>query len=216
MAIANLTDILFSHWQGTILPFNVDEVASNQVFTDLITAYSHPNRYYHTLKHIHHVLKTIDTLQIYTQDLPSVQLAAWFHDVIYNTQLLDNEEKSADYAAKLLTKLKIPQININIAKNLILQTKNHENSEDNYNAYVLLDADLAILAVNPTEYQEYAKAIRQEYAWVLEADYIKGRKQVLEKFLQRPQIYYTPLMCDRSEQSARFNLQQEIDQLLQK
>ncbi|BAZ86821.1 hypothetical protein NIES806_30370 [Dolichospermum compactum NIES-806] len=43
------------------------------------------------------------------------------------------------------------------------------------------------------EYQAYSQAIRQEYAWVSELEYIIGRKQVLERFWQREKIYFTPL-----------------------
>lgn len=84
---------------------------------------------------------------------------------------------------------------------------------DDYDSQVLLDADLAILATNPVQYLEYAHAIRQEYSWVAEADYITGRQQVLEKFLQRSLIYFTPLMLEFAEPSARSNIQAEIQSL---
>jgi predicted metal-dependent HD superfamily phosphohydrolase len=203
---------LFLHWQSTFHPFTIDKVAANKAFADLVAAYSSPNRYYHNLKHIHHVISTIDTLQVYTQDLPSVKLAAWFHDIIYDTQSQDNEEKSADYAAKILENLAIPANNINTVHQLILNTKYHQGND--LNSQVLLDADLAILAAKPIEYQEYSQAIRQEYAWVSESEYITGRRQVLERFLQRERIYFTPSMFDSAEQSARYNLQTEINYLL--
>ncbi|MHC5828185.1 MAG: hypothetical protein ACYT04_72910, partial [Nostoc sp.] len=57
-------------------------------------------------------------------------------------------------------------------------------------------------------------AIRQEYDWVAEADYIIGRRQVLEEFLQRSHIYFTPLMSEFAEPSARGNIQAEIQSLL--
>jgi predicted metal-dependent HD superfamily phosphohydrolase len=82
---------LFGYWQQTLQNFRVERVASEQAFTDLVTAYSTSDRHYHTIKHIAHVLSTIDTLQAYTQDLAAVQLAAWFHDVIYHPQAQDNE-----------------------------------------------------------------------------------------------------------------------------
>jgi len=208
MNTKKLISALFLHWQSTFYLFNIDKVAANRAFTDLVAAYSSPNRYYHNLKHIYHVISTIDILQVYTQDLAAVKLAAWFHDVIYNTQSQDSEEKSADYAAKILENLAIPDNNINIVHQLILNTKYHQGND--LNSHVLLDADLAILAAKPIEYQEYSQAIRQEYAWVSELEYITGRRQVLERFLQRERIYFTPLMFDSAEQSARDNLEREI------
>ena len=208
----NLLDVLFFRWQNTFQLFSTDEILVSKAFTSLVSAYSSPNRYYHTLKHIHQVINTIDTLQVYTQDLPSVKLAAWFHDIVYDPHAQDNEEKSADYAAKILANLGIPVNNINTVRQLILNTKYHQG--DDINSQVLLDADLAILAAKPGEYQEYSQAIRQEYAWVSESEYITGRRQVLERFLQRERIYFTPLMFDSAEQSARCNLETEITDLL--
>ncbi|MEJ1936450.1 hypothetical protein WDZ92_40175 [Nostoc sp. NIES-2111] len=148
-------------------------------------------------------------LQAYTQDLSLVEIAAWFHDVIYDSQAQDNEEKSANYASDLLNNLDIPNSCITTVQRLILNTKHHQ--ADDFDSQVLLDADLAILAAEAVDYQEYANAIRQEYAWVSDDEYIKGRTKVLEKFLQRQRIYFTPLMYDKSEQLARANLQMEIN-----
>lgn len=209
MPATNPKDALLSRWQNTLQPFGIDQAAANKAFTRLVEAYSSCDRNYHTLKHIEQVLNTIDTLQVYAQNLPAVQLAAWLHDVVYDTQAQDNEERSADYAGELLRSLGIPSSNITIVTRLILHTK-HQAVTDDIDSQVLLDADLAILAANPVQYQEYANAIRQEYSWVSEADYITGRRQVLERFLQRQRIYFTPLMFEMSEKSARSNLQAEI------
>ncbi|WP_442944170.1 HD domain-containing protein [Nostoc sp.] len=206
-------DILFYNWQHTLQPFGVDQVAAEKAFNRLVAAYSTPGRYYHTLKHIDHVLGTIEILQGYTNNLAAVQLAAWFHDVVYDTQAQDNEQKSADYAFELLSNLGIPESTITTVTRLILNTKDHQAAMDDYDSQVLLDADLAILATNLVQYPEYAHAIRQEYGWVAEADYITGRRQVLEQFLQRSRIYFTPLMSEFAERSARGNIQEEIQSL---
>jgi len=204
------TDTLFCQWQNTLQFFEVDTLAAEKTFLKLVAAYSSPHRHYHTLQHIDHVLNTLETLQVYTQNLAAVQLAAWFHDVVYDTQAQDNEEKSADYACELLINLSLPESAIATVTRLILNTKYHQAPEDDYDSQVLVDADLAILAANPVQYQKYANAIRYEYVWVSDQDYIKGRKQVLEKLLQRPHIYFTPLMLEFAEPSARDNVQREI------
>jgi predicted metal-dependent HD superfamily phosphohydrolase len=214
MPTESLTHILFSNWQHTLQPFGVDQVAAEKAFNDLIAAYSTPGRYYHTLKHIDRVFKTIQILQGYTTNLAAVQLAAWFHDVVYDTQAQDNEQRSADYAFDLLSNLGIPESTITIVTRIILNTKDHQAAVDDYDSQVLLDADLAILATNQVQYREYAHAIRQEYSWMTEADYITGRQQVLERFLQRSHIYFTPLMLEFAEPCARGNIQGEIQSLL--
>ncbi|MBN3957562.1 hypothetical protein [Nostoc sp. NMS8] len=214
MPTENLTHILFSNWQHTLQPFGVDQVAADKAFYPLIAAYSTPDRYYHTLKHIDRILSTIEILQGYTNNLAAVQLAAWFHDVVYDSQSQDNEERSADYASELLSNLGIPETIITTVTRLILNTKDHQAAVNDYDSQVLLDADLGILATDSVQYREYSYAIRQEYAWVAEEDYIRGRQQVLEGFLRRSHIYFTPLMLEFAEPSARGNIQGEIQSLL--
>ncbi|MBD2451040.1 hypothetical protein H6G76_28710 [Nostoc sp. FACHB-152] len=209
------TDRLLCQWQTTLQTFDVDKLAAEEAFTQLVTAYSSPHRSYHTLQHINYVLSTIDILQIYTQNLAAVQLAAWLHDVVYDPQAQDNEEKSAAYACELLSNLSLPQDAIATVTRLILHTKHHQAADDD-DSQVLLDADLAILAANLVQYQEYANAIRQEYAWLSDADYIQGRNLVLNKFLQRQRIYFTPLMFEFAEPAARDNIKREIKNLLLK
>ncbi|AUT03250.1 hypothetical protein CLI64_24115 [Nostoc sp. CENA543] len=206
----NLKDILLYRWQQTLEPFGVDQVAMETAFAQLVTVYSAPHRHYHNLDHINHVLEIIDTLKTYTDNLSAVQLAAWFHDVVYEPQAQDNEEKSAEYADQLLNTLKLPTEHINTVTRLILNTKSHQTDERDLDSQVLLDADLGILAVNPEHYLKYADAIRQEYSWLSTLEYMTARKQFLQKFLQRPQIYCTPLMLEFAELFARYNLNAEV------
>lgn len=209
MSISNLNQILFYHWQEIVQPFHVDSVIANQIFADLILAYSQPHRYYHTLQHIYSVLNTVDMLKMYIDDLSTVKFAVWFHDVVYDTHRKDNEEKSAEYAGEMLKKLALNHHQIEKIQQLILATKNHQG--DDIDSQVLLDADLGIFAADKIEYQKYAEAIRQEYAWVSDVEYIQGRRMILTKFLQRPSIYLTPLMLESAEELARFNMQAELD-----
>jgi len=81
------------------------------------------------------------------------------------------------------------------------------------NFHVLLDADLATLAADYDEYNEYAQAIRQEFAFVPEEQYRIGRRQVLTSFLERERIFLTEAMYQQHEQAARNNIQREIDSL---
>ncbi|MBE9082450.1 hypothetical protein IQ278_09980 [Tolypothrix sp. LEGE 11397] len=215
MSKEKLLDILLYRWQQTLLPLKVNPIDTNIIFNHLIAGYLAPGRYYHTLEHILHVLITIDNLQDYVQDMYAVQIAAWFHDIVYDTQAKDNEEKSAEYASELLHNLGLTANKIDHITRLIIDTKSHQAAADDFDSQVLLDADLAILAADPVQYQEYAQAIRQEYAWVPQDQYIAGRKQVLEKFLQRDRIYFTPLMFEVAEEIARANITAEIKTLSQ-
>lgn len=188
----------------------VEARLSEKVFLDLVIAYSSAGRIYHTLDHIQQVLKTIEQMRSLTLNLPTIQLAAWFHDVIYDSIAKDNEEKSAEYAEVVLNSLQISKTTIAQVKNLILYTKNHQAPAADIDSQILLDADLAIFGSTESEYRDYAQAIRQEYSWVSDAEYRFRRKQVLQNFLHRKRIYLTEYLFVKLEKRARQNLQAEI------
>src|SRR4051794_20184465 len=85
-------------WVTLVKSYGVNEAEAAATFAGIAGLYSEPGRYYHTLKHIWYVLDTVRGLQDLSQNWPAVQFAAWFHDVIYDSQAKDNEEKSAEYA----------------------------------------------------------------------------------------------------------------------
>ena len=205
--------IALSNWQSLLQPFPVDPVVSQNVFFDLATVYSSSGRFYHNLAHIQQVLQRIDGMRSRAQNSAALEFAVWFHDVIYNPQANDNEEKSAAYAAKSLKTLGIPAEIIYPVNQLILTTKNHQAPEQDIDSQILLDADLSILGASETDYGVYAQAIRQEYAWLSESDYRFGRLQVLQKFLERERIYLTGPMFAALEIKARQNIQAEIRSL---
>jgi len=153
------------------------------------------------------VLETVERLGSSAPKLNAVKLAVWLHDVIYDSKASDSEVRSAEFAERLCHDLSIPEGRI--VASLILKTKTHD-AEDDPDAKVLLDADLAILGASERVYQNYAEQIRQEYAWVREQDYRVGRQQVLTKFLSRPKIFH---FLSHLEEPARRNISAEIAQL---
>lgn len=119
-------ETLKSNWESLLQPFQLDPRVTQRVFLDLVTAYSSAARFYHTLEHIQHILEIINELRLLATNFPALQLAAWFHDAIYDSRANDNEEKSADYAVVALNQLEIPIVIIDRVKLLILMTKTHQ------------------------------------------------------------------------------------------
>ena len=186
------------------------------LFTQLITNYQEPDRHYHNLQHLQQLFTALQNFNPsnYLNDRPSIILAIFFHDEIYDTRSHENEAQSAKWATESLTKLNLPNATIDRITYLIHLTKHHPAQPTDLNAQLLLDLDLSILATPPIQYQTYAQAIRQEYSWVPETDYRKGRSQILQNFLNRDRLYHHPEM-HHHEQQARTNLNQEIQNLKQ-
>lgn len=83
--------------------------------------------------------------------------------------------------------------------------------KDNYNdAAYLLDMDLSILGMSWSLYEQYAQAVRQEYAHVTDADYRYSRTTVLQGLLAHPRLYLTDYYYERLEAQARVNIKREL------
>jgi len=194
-------------WHDLLRTWAVDPILADRILEDICKYYAGAGRFYHTLDHVQNVMGTVESLASHAQDLNAVKLAAWLHDVIYDSRASDNEERSAEYAERLCAELTIPQGGL--VASLIRKTKTHDAGGD-ADAQVLLDADLAILGASELDYRTFAQQIRREYEWVPEPEYRKGRRKVLERFLARPRIFH---FLARLEEPARRNIAAEIAQL---
>ncbi len=197
---------LRARWLALMESFAVDAQQAEVAFMDLAARYGENGRHYHTLAHIENVLDTVDALRPFTQNFAAVELAAWFHDVIYDPQAADNEAESAGYAALILGAMGLPVATIDKVKRLIQATTHAYPCPDDPDCQVLLDADLATFGSDWLLQEEIADAIRQEFSFVPEEAYRVGRRQVLQQFLQRDRIFYNPKMFEQYEERARQNI----------
>jgi predicted metal-dependent HD superfamily phosphohydrolase len=196
-----------------LVGLGIERKMAEAIILDLETAYHQEWRYYHTLDHIFAVLQQVDRLVYLAKNPAAVRLAALFHDVVYIPTAKDNEEQSAEYAGKILSGTGLASELIEEVKRLVLATKTHSAGSEDIGCQVLLDADLSILGSNAEHYIAYTENIRLEYAEIPEEQYRVGRKQVMEKFLMRPRLYFTDVMFDAYEQQARHNITEEIKRL---
>lgn len=157
------------------------------------------------LEHIAACLRAFDEAPREGVDGIAVELAIWFHDVIYDPQAKDNETQSAEWFATCAREAELPKLLIAEVHRLILITQ-HKALPQTPAERLLVDADLSILGADETAFAEYERQIRSEYAWVAENDFCLGRVAVLEQFVQRERIYHTTYFFQRYETKARENL----------
>jgi predicted metal-dependent HD superfamily phosphohydrolase len=200
-------------WVRLLAHYSVGPAAAYPVFDRLVAAHSEPHRFYHTLEHVHEVLKVVGKLADAASDPSAVHLAIWFHDAVYDSRATDNEERSAVLAVEALRPLGVPEDVLRRVATMIRATAHTAAGEVDSDTAVLLDADLAILSAEEGRYARYAADIRREYAWVGESAYRAGRAKVLQGFLDRPRIYRTERMHAAAEEAARKNLRAEIEGL---
>jgi len=208
-------DITFlkSQWDSLASYYPSDKTIKEEVFQVIQEWYSEKDRLYHNFSHVKALLKLFESFENKTQDPNAVKFSIWFHDVIYDSKRNDNEAESAKLASEMLYKLNVKAETIELVKDLILATKDHSGRNPSYDAKLFLDMDLAILGMSEEIYKEYSQAIRQEYFWVSESMYRRGRKKVLKSFIERERIYFTDEMKARYEAQARKNINSEIESL---
>jgi len=202
-----------SMWLGLMSSLAVEEDESDELFADLVTHYDGDSRHYHNLEHIRNVLAAVRRMQTQAQNPTAIQLAAWYHDIIYEIDATDNELRSAEYAKNVLGRTPIDDEMLDVVAEMIRATDISLDPPDDTDFRILLDADLATLASDYDYYDKNAKAIRREFAQVSDSDYRIGRRQILNRFLQRKRIFLTEKMFETLEAKARRNIQREIDSL---
>lgn len=182
------------------------------VFAALVEHLTEPRRAYHNWRHVAECLAHLDSARHCCQRPAEVALALWFHDAVYDPKRDDNEALSADWAYRTLRQAGLPAEVAGRVCGLVLATQ-HDALPETADARVAVDIDLAILGAAPSRFDEYASQIRQEYAWVAEADFRNGRAEVLKGFLRRQRIYATDFFHRRLETRARTNLAKALSAL---
>jgi predicted metal-dependent HD superfamily phosphohydrolase len=180
---------------------------SEELREDLLARWSEPHRKHHMVTHLHEMLDAIGQLADDGIDFDheAVELAAWFHDAIYQIGRDDNEDRSADLARGLLTSAPVRD---EVAR-LVLVTKTHKVIDGDVNGAALSDADLSVLGSEPHRYRAYADAVREEYAEVPDDVFKPARAQVLSSLLDGP-LFHTAAGRARWEERARRNIAEEI------
>ena len=183
--------------------------ADAALLTRLLASHAGPGRHYHTLQHLAECLTLFAEVAHLADHPGEVAIALWFHDAIYVPRAPDNEARSAAWAAEALRAAGAEQNMVDSVHALIMTTAGHE-AQDNRDARLVIDIDLAILGAAPERFAQYEQQVRAEYAAVPLTVYRQKRGELLASFLARPAIYSTLELHARLEAQARANLQRTL------
>ena len=154
------------------------------------------------------------------KDPDAVELALWFHDVVYDIGARNNQESNEEESARLAreeaVELGLTAEWAERVSQLVLATR-HVAVPLEADAQLVVDIDLSILGQSRERFDAYEEEIRIEYAPVIEAQgtarFDTGRARILKGFLARPAIYTTAHFRQKYEQRARANLKRSIERL---
>ncbi len=185
--------------------------------TELVAAYTAPDRHYHDLRHIETLLGLAKDCAGEIADRDAVEAAIWFHDAVYDTRRSDNEERSGALATERLTGA-TDSDRVNRVAAMIRATAGHAmpdfaDAAAAHDCALFLDMDLAILGSREADFDAFDAAVRREYDWVSEEQWRLGRRAVLTGFLARPTIYASARFQASHEAAAQRNLARAIARL---
>lgn len=185
-------------------------MGSDAGFDRLVAAYGESHRAYHNFDHILDLLAELDSSPAAAGG--ALEIAIWYHDVVYDPRAKDNEARSAAWAVRDLEEFGFADSVRADVERLILATR-HNFEVLREDGRLVVSLDLSTLGKPRERYQIYAAAIRREYGWVPESDFAKGRASVLRGFLDRPHIFPNAWFRERYEDQARENLKWELASL---
>lgn len=197
-----------------------DTEAIEDVGQALLDRWSDEHRHFHNLRHLAAVLHRVDQLAEETHEPDLVRLAAWYHGAVFSSEKKvaeasqggEQSTASAILAHDELISLGIPARAADRVAALVNAIVRHAPDPADFDAAVLNDADLAMLAAEPQRYKEYKSAVRAEYAHIPVDVYLKARIRVIERLLARKSLFLSP-MGAAWEAPARQNLDMELHRL---
>jgi predicted metal-dependent HD superfamily phosphohydrolase len=180
----------------------------------LLARWDEPHRAYHTVVHLGAVLAHLDLLAADGVAVGvAVELAAWWHDAVYDVRRQDNEPRSAELATMTLVSIGLAANTVAEVARLVLLTDGHRVEPEDEAGAALCDADLGVLGSPPPAYSAYAAAVRREYGHLDDDAFCRGRRAVVADLLGRPALYATGGGRRRWEGAARANLSAELASL---
>jgi predicted metal-dependent HD superfamily phosphohydrolase len=182
------------------------------LYDELLARYSEAHRRYHTIQHLDECLAHLAQLEADAIHPERVEVALWFHDVVYDPKRSDNEAKSADWCRAVVSAAGLDAAIGDAVHALVMATR-HDAVPNDQDERVLVDVDLSILGADRPRFDEYEQQVREEYAWVPDIMFRSKRRAILQAILDRPRIFRSNRFFVQYEARARDNLRRSIAQL---
>jgi|SRR3989344_4620392 len=184
-------------------------------FDQLVTHYKEPHRKHHVLGHLEDMFQEFDEVRHLAEDVNAIEFSIFFHNYVYDvTGKKDSENMSAADFIFVASSVYLGKPLKRKVFEMIPASK-HVTIPDDPDTRLFCDLDLTILGQSKERFDQFDRDIREEYGWVGEIAFAKGRIGVLECFLppNRATIYLTDHFRKKYEKQAIANLERSIAQL---
>ena len=206
-----------ARWRSLCHSLHASEAATQKWWNVLRDAYGGPDRHYHSLEHIDAMLGLATAYGEEIEDREAVDLAIFFHDVIYDAKDGGggaNERLSAakfsDFAAEAVNAVALSQRRRAKIVAWIELTYTHRCGEDvDGDGRLFMDFDMSILAADRETYLRYARNVRREYAHVPGVAWRVGRSRFLASAASPTHSVFSSTHFAAREADARRNANAE-------
>jgi len=208
--------ILRDRWHQLCKDLSVSKEICQEWWEYISTHYEEPTRFYHTLTHIQELFAYRDKFSDSFEEPHLVDLAIWFHDVIYdpNAEPGRNEDDSAVIFANFVNQMTLSEKQRKKVFDWIVATKHHRSQpSDSADFRLFMDMDMAILGKSWDEYLVYTKLVKQEFSQIPQWKWCFGRTWFVCGTLNSKRIFATDEFHRAFEVRARANLTQELNQI---
>lgn len=189
------------------------DVSAEAIFAEIEAAYREPHRHYHDCEHIDFCLRQLDGVRNLLRMPRAVELAIWFHDLIYEIGAKDNERRSADRFLALAGPY-LPQRLCRKVEAIIMATLHRKPPSDPDTA-MLTDIDLSGFGMPWDVFLADNQRVRQEFGHVPDEVYYPAQWDFLQRLLEREHFYSSDYFRSRYEARARANLARYHQQLIE-
>jgi len=181
-------------------------------YSKLYWRYAEPHRHYHTLEHIEYGLRLLDEYRYLARDFDAMEVAWFYHDVIYDTSekkaAMSNEALSASYAERVLSNKGFLLSFRERVRRLIFVTFDRRNATRR-DQMLFIDIDWSVVGLSWEEYRGYVARVRKEYVGYTDKEFLVGRVGWLVS-AQKRRLFFTAAFRDRYETLARENMSREL------
>ena len=194
-------------WRRPLIDGARDDSAT--IHQRLVDGYREPQRFYHTLEHIEHCLAWFDACRSEVVNPDTLELAIWFHDVIYEPGNPDNEARSAELYLQLSDGVHAQETR-DLVHRLIMATLHLGNSFEDGDAAYMVDIDLSSFGLPWEEFLRDSKNLRREARHLDDNEYYQKAKSFHQSLRTRDRFFYTDFFAERLEDRAHENIERYL------
>lgn len=210
---------------------HISDLDAEAGYAELKKKHEETHRYYHTWEHIvellDHLFGAVESENLSDEEIGIIGAAILFHDSVYVVDKVyyrDNEIHSAELARSWLEARRVNPKLSRMVYALVSDTahasgrqrsipKGMDATRFDHIADLLHDFDMAILGSSPERYALYVNDIIAEFGIYPGREFVKGRIELLEKWIADDNLFRTEYGKRTFLEPARRNMREELARL---